>query len=99
MYILNKLKNFSSILILITLITFVLLSNWQFNKYKYKMSANIFSYNLKYQAYDLKLDKRNKVRININCKYQNHLLLENKILKKKTDTNYILLVLARKTGA
>merc|ERR1712170_15336 len=83
MYILNKLKIFSSLLILITLISLFYLSNWQFEKYKYKMCSIIFENNMRHENYNLKINKNKKIKAIINCNRQNNFLMENQIIKKK----------------
>lgn len=94
MYILNKLKIFSSFLVLIMMISFMLLANWQYNKYTYKMYADIFSYNLKNKDFLLFINQDNnkqnnekKIKIRVDCSHQNNFLLENQVLNKSIGYN------------
>ena len=72
----------------------MLLANWQYNKYTYKMYADIFTYNLKNKNF-LLFAKRNsnvqnsekKMKIRVDCKYQNNFLLENQVLNKSIGYN------------
>lgn len=87
MYILNKLKIFSSLLISITLILLFYLSNWQFEKYRYKVCSSIFKNNMQHENYNLKINEKKKIKAIINCNRQNNFLMENQIIKKRLGYN------------